>query len=146
MGTDRSPPDLASVGQRVGNGIVDLILMLPLASVVGATTGLATIQFQGPMVITHLNGWGLMAATGVVFVLFALMEYGTGKTPGKYLTGTRAGSTRGEPLTLRASLIRNLMRFVDFFLAGLPGILVILVTERNQRVGDLLAGTFVFRD
>ncbi len=146
MKADRSSPVLASVGQRVGNGVVDLILTLPLASVVGGVTGLGTIQFHGLVVVTHLDGSGLIITIGVVFVLFALMEHWTGKTPGKHLTGTHAGSARGESLSFRASLIRNLLRFVDFFLAGLLGAAVILATERSQRVGDLLADTCVFRD
>lgn len=144
MGSDDPSPKLASAGQRIGNGIFDLIVTVPLVFAVGAVTGWGTIHRQGMVVFVHMAGGSLVAATAVVFLLFTLMEYWIAKTPGKYLTGTRARSLAGDPLSLRASLVRNLLRFVDFFLLGLPGILAILTTERNQRVGDLLAGTSVF--
>lgn len=144
MGSDDPSPKLASAGQRIGNGIFDLIVTVPLVFAVGAAAGWGTIHHRGMVVFVHMGGGPLVGATAVVFLLFTLMEYWTAKTPGKYLTGTRTRFLGGDPLSLRASLVRNLLRFVDCFLFGLPGILVILATERNQRVGDLLAGTSVF--
>lgn len=146
MSPDESSPKLASVGQRMGNGIVDLVVTVPLAFVVAAVSGLGTTHSYGFVVLVHLRGLSWVVAGGVVFLLFTLLEYATGKTPGKYFTGTCALSLRGDPLSFRASLIRNLLRFVDFFLVGLLGITVILITKHNQRVGDLLAGTSVFRE
>ena len=54
---------------------------------------------------------------------------------------------RGTPVDLPASAIRNLLRFVDLLPgAYLVGLISILLTRRNQRLGDLAAGTLVIRD
>ena len=51
------------------------------------------------------------------------------------------------PLRLLASAIRNLMRLVDGpLLLYLPSIVSIAVTKRNQRPGDIAAGTIVTRE
>ena len=69
-----------------------------------------------------------------------------GRTPGKRWNGLRVVRTGGQPVGFVSSTIRNLLRVVDL-LPGfyLVGIVSILVTKRNQRVGDLAAGTIVAR-
>lgn len=82
------------------------------------------------------------------FVYDVVFEVGAGgRTPGKRLAGLRVVRTGGRPVDFVSSAIRNVMRVVDFLplLYGL-GMLVVLVTARNQRVGDLAAGTLVVRD
>lgn len=82
------------------------------------------------------------------FVYDVVFEVGaSGRTPGKRLAGLRVVRTGGRPVDFVSSAIRNVLRVVDFLplLYGL-GMLVVLVTARNQRVGDLAAGTLVVRD
>jgi hypothetical protein len=53
----------------------------------------------------------------------------------------------GEAVDLPASAVRNLLRLVDFLpTAYLVGLLCIILTKRNQRLGDLAAGTIVIRE
>ena len=53
----------------------------------------------------------------------------------------------GEPVGLRASLVRNLVRLIEGPpLWYVPAIVSILVTRRNQRLGDLAANTLVVRE
>ena len=71
----------------------------------------------------------------------------SGRTPGKRLNGLRVVRESGGPVTFLASAIRNMLRLIDF----LPGVISsasssILVTARNQRLGDLAAGTLVVRE
>jgi uncharacterized RDD family membrane protein YckC len=69
-----------------------------------------------------------------------------GRTPGKRWTGLRVVRVGGEPVGFVTSAIRNLLRMVDFLpSAYLVGIASILLTNRNQRLGDLAAGTVVAR-
>jgi uncharacterized RDD family membrane protein YckC len=78
-------------------------------------------------------------------VLFEVL--GGGHTPGKRLTHLRVVRARGTPVDFPASAIRNLMRLIDWLpLAYLVGLVSILLTERNQRLGDIAAGTLVIRD
>ncbi|MFP4614619.1 MAG: RDD family protein [Thiohalorhabdus sp.] len=92
-------------------------------------------------------GWGL--ALVVVFlvewfypVYFELLHGGA--TPGKMALGLHAIQDNGAPLEWRGALLRNLLRAADFLplLYGL-GLVVMVLTGRFQRLGDLAAGTLV---
>jgi hypothetical protein len=61
--------------------------------------------------------------------------------------GLRVLRAEGQPIGLRSSTVRNVLRFVDVYvLAGLIGLASILATRRNQRLGDLAAAALVVRD
>ena len=67
-----------------------------------------------------------------------------GATPGKKGLGLLVLQTDGTPVRLSSSLIRNLLRGVDFmpFLYGF-GLFSMLITRDFQRLGDLAADTVV---
>lgn len=67
-----------------------------------------------------------------------------GQTLGKKALGLRVLCDDGTPVTLSASVLRNLLRAVDFlpFLYGL-GLAVMLVNRDFKRLGDLAGGTVV---
>lgn len=71
-----------------------------------------------------------------------------GATPGKRALGLRVIHDNGTPVGLTASLIRNLLRFVDFLPLAYGFGLVTMVMNRDfKRLGDLAAGTLVvYRD
>ncbi len=70
-----------------------------------------------------------------------------GQTPGKKAHGIRVIGSNGQKVRLFGSLLRNFLRIADFvpffFLAGLFSS---LMTDRNQRLGDIFAGTVVIRE
>jgi uncharacterized RDD family membrane protein YckC len=79
------------------------------------------------------------------FVIFELLW--NGQTPGKRLTGIRVVKRGGLPLTFTDSLLRNLLRLVDYFPSyGLVGLVSFFVTRNQQRLGDLVADTVVIRE
>ncbi len=70
-----------------------------------------------------------------------------GRTPGKMLTRLRVVSTDGRVIGWRQSLLRNLLRMVDYLPAGyLVGVVAMVASPRVQRLGDLVAGTIVVRE
>ena len=70
-----------------------------------------------------------------------------GRTVGKVAAGIRVVGTQGEPIGFIASAIRNILRIADFLpLLYVGGVIAIVSTRRDQRVGDLFAGTIVVRD
>jgi uncharacterized RDD family membrane protein YckC len=75
---------------------------------------------------------------------FTLPEALFGATPGKLLMRICVVEIDGEPLTIHAVLIRNVLRIVDWlpFLYVLGGAMT-LFSENSQRLGDLVAGTTV---
>jgi hypothetical protein len=90
----------------------------------------------------------IVASFLVVFVYDVLFEvFAGGRTPGKRRTGLRVVRESGAPVDLRSSSIRNIVRLVDEAVTlYLAGMISIVVTKRNQRLGDLAAGTLVVRE
>lgn len=68
--------------------------------------------------------------------------YWNGQTPGKRIMGMRVLSTNGRPINGYQAVLRNLLRTVDVYFAGL-GVLVMACNQRMQRLGDLVCGTMV---
>lgn len=78
-------------------------------------------------------------------ILFEVLSQG--RTPGKQWNDLRVVRTGGAPVDIRASAIRNILRLVDeWTISFIPGVVSILTTKRNQRVGDLAADTVVVRE
>ncbi len=77
-----------------------------------------------------------------------VFEIRSGATPGKRAMGLVVIQEQGLPVTPSASMIRNLLRTVDFlpFLYA-TGLVSMLCNRGFQRLGDLAAGTLVvYRD
>ncbi|MCP4660581.1 MAG: RDD family protein [bacterium] len=70
-----------------------------------------------------------------------------GRSPGKRLVGLRVVDGRGLPVTLPQSMVRNVVRVLDFapVFYGL-GALVSLLDPDRRRLGDIAADTLVIRD
>ena len=70
-----------------------------------------------------------------------------GRTPGKRWSGLRVVTVSGGAVTVGASVVRNLVRIIDS-LPGvyLVGIILVALTSKNQRLGDIIAGTLVVRE
>jgi uncharacterized RDD family membrane protein YckC len=107
--------------------------------------------------------FGLVAATGrsswelVLLAIVAFLEifaydvafevWAGGRTPGKRLAGLRVMMAKGQPVGFSASVVRNLVRIIDeWATVFLAGIISILVSAHNQRLGDHAAGTIVVRE
>jgi uncharacterized RDD family membrane protein YckC len=82
------------------------------------------------------------------WVYFGLFEWlWNGQTPGKRLLHLRVIKVDGTPVSWIDVLLRNLSRPIDAFgPMGLIGLLMIFVTPRAQRLGDLMARTLVIHE
>lgn len=138
--------DLAGGGNRGFAALVDFACALLL--VFG---GIAVWAIAGavlpPRVVQPLAGLAIASILLLGWSYFVILEWlWEGQTLGKRLFGLRVISGDGSPASFTAILIRNLVRVVDFLpgVYGL-GLLVIVLSGRSQRLGDLAAGTFVVR-
>src|SRR5262249_16919415 len=70
-----------------------------------------------------------------------------GRSVGKLAAGLRVVRVGGDAEGFLTAAVRNFLRIVDFLPAFyVVGVTSILATSRNQRLGDLAAGTIVVRE
>jgi uncharacterized RDD family membrane protein YckC len=109
------------------------------------------IRFALFLVITPLaafSGFGigliLLAVFGLEWLYPVVFEVRSGATPGKRIMGLMVVHDDGTPVRLPGSMIRNLLRVVDFLpvLYGV-GLVSMLVDRDFRRLGDLAGGTLV---
>ena len=136
---------LAGPGSRFLAQLIDFPIQLLLLLLAGlAGVGLARVVPNTSLVIVAT----LMVAFIVVWGYYAISEAAwSGKTLGKLAFGLRVVGDHGEPITIGQSVVRNLVRIVDFlpFFYGL-GIIALFANGRGKRLGDLAAGTVVVRE
>lgn len=133
---------LAGIGSRFIAAIFDLAIqggsLLAIFLLLGGAGGINGVAAA----IFSLAGFLIFFCYDVLFEVRS-----HGRTLGKRWTGLRVVRTGGRPVNFVTSAIRNVMRLVDILPAAYAlGMLSIFVTGRNQRLGDLAAGTFVIRD
>lgn len=92
---------------------------------------------------------GLPALIPVIFWAFMTigLEQLFGTTIGNSMVGLKPVSINGvsHELSFGQSIIRHLFDPIDMFFFGLVGILTIQNSEKNQRVGDIIAKTIVIK-
>jgi uncharacterized RDD family membrane protein YckC len=126
----------AGFGVRVLAQLLDILIRY----------GIVTVIF---IVLSLLGRMG----TGLALILAFLLEWfypvyfevsRQGRTPGKKWMGIRVVNDDGTPITFGPSLLRNLLRFVDFLpMLYLTGIVTSLCNRQFKRLGDLAAGSMV---
>jgi uncharacterized RDD family membrane protein YckC len=134
---------LAGLASRFIAELFDAALILLL---LGATIALAVLAGgAGGFILFTIAVGGALLISVVYNVAFEVLA--EGRTPGKRWTGLRVVMEGGEPVGLRASTVRNLVRLLEGLpLWYAPAMASILVTKRNQRLGDLAANTLVVRE
>ncbi len=137
---------LAGPASRFVSAIVDILIQLLLLVCVAVVLGLAGRSGLGgggvAVLLWFVLSFGVITFYDVFFEVFR-----SGRTPGKQLNGLRVVRVEGHPVGFVTSAIRNLLRPIDFLpSAYLLGAVVILSTRKNQRLGDIAAGTIVVRE
>jgi len=97
--------------------------------------------------------WVLAVLIIVLFLIlsgyFAFFEWlWSGQTPGKRWLKLRVIREDGRPITFWESSVRNLIRSFDMMPAPFYsiGLISVFSTTRDQRIGDMVAGTVVVRE
>jgi uncharacterized RDD family membrane protein YckC len=137
---------LAGLGSRFVATLLDLLIKA--GAVILFVILLLIVNAAGGASSTVIAVTAILVAFSALFVYDVLFEvWGGGRTPGKRATGLRVIRDGGSPVNLTASLVRNILRLIDFLpSAYLVGIICITVTSTNKRLGDLVAGTIVVRE
>lgn len=107
---------------------IAVILIVPAVVGVGTTTLLVIISFASFLAI-----FGYPAAWESLW---------RGRTPGKAALGLRVVTVDGAPIGPRHAIIRAVMGPLDL----VAGVESMLISPRDRRLGDVVAGTVVLRD
>ena len=146
---------LASIGNRflacaVDHFIQSLVivgLFLLVLAIMGSGLSQAAERF------TEAPKWAQALLIVALFFVwsgyFVLFEWAwSGQTPGKRWLKLRVIREDGRPVTFWEAAARNLLRAFDaepFPLYSI-GLVVVFASHRDQRVGDMVAGTVVVRE
>jgi uncharacterized RDD family membrane protein YckC len=137
--------DLAGAGNRGFAAVVDFAIASLI--VFAALMLLGSVSPENVNSFFVLGGVAVIVTLVLIWSYFILLEWlWNGQTIGKRIYKLRVINEDGSPAQFTAVLIRNLLRLVDFLPAfyGL-GVLVIVLSPKSQRLGDLAAGTYVVR-
>lgn len=121
---------------------VDMVVMAAISRLISFAMGIVSAISNdtgaaGMLLSQFLISFGYSAFCELLF---------NGQTIGKRVVGIRVMDERGLRLRPSQVLIRNLLRIVDMLpLCYAVGGVFCLFSRRNQRVGDLAAGTVVVR-
>jgi uncharacterized RDD family membrane protein YckC len=137
--------DLAGAGNRGFAAVLDFVIALLL--VFAALMLLSLVPFGGGNELFIAGGVAIIVTLVLIWAYFILLEWlWNGQTIGKRVYKLRVINEDGSPARFTAVLIRNLLRLVDFLPAFYGvGVLIIVLSPKSQRLGDLAAGTYVVR-
>lgn len=79
------------------------------------------------------------------FIYFVVTEAVNGATPGHDICKLKVYKAKGEKLSLSDAFKRRICDPIDIIPYGIPALICISKTEKHQRIGDLLANTFVLK-
>ena len=86
---------------------------------------------------------------GLIAVYFPAMESLFGRTVGKFVTRTRVVNATGGKPSWGQSIVRTLFRLIEvnpLLFGGIPAGIVVLMSSNRQRLGDMVAGTYVLKE
>jgi uncharacterized RDD family membrane protein YckC len=137
---------LAGAASRFVSAIVDILIQSGILLAIAIVLGIAGSA--------GLGGGGLAVLLWAIISFLVVTSYdiffevlNSGRTPGKRLNGLRVVRVEGHPVGFLTSASRNTLRVIDFLpSAYLLGAAVILLSHKNQRIGDVVAGTIVVRE
>src|SRR5215471_15351996 len=144
---------LASIGNRFiacaidhGIQIVSLILIGIFFAIITDASDLGSRLANAPK-------WVIALLVVIQFLIFdgyfAVFEWiWRGQTPGKRWLKLRVIREDGRPISFFEAVVRNLLRTADILVPPFYsiGLISVFATARDQRVGDLVAGTVVVRE
>ena len=150
---------VAGIGSRFMAALLDTIiigvafLIIVIPGTFGASMLIRLIlsafgrSSGGGLEFWVLAGTGLLGFLVIVFYYILFEAFWHGQTLGKRRMGIRVIREGGYPLNFSTSLIRNLIRLIDFLPSYyMIGLVVVFIDPKSRRLGDLAAGTLVIKE
>lgn len=131
---------LAGVGDRLIAYLIDLLLYIAYG------VGLGVVMYKTSLLNFWSGAWVLVLILPILFYQLLCEIFMNGQSIGKRIRSIRVISLDGKQPTVGQYLIRWIFRIVDDMIgSGLVAIVCIALSEKAQRLGDMLAGTTVVR-
>lgn len=136
---ERPQPELGTEGDVVWRRAVAVIIDIILIGIVTSAIG-------GVFAQVRLGVIGSLIGLVLSFGYYIYLEGTYGQTIGKMALDIVVVTENGQHIDYGAAAIRTLLRIIDVLPAFyVVGIIFVLVTDRKQRLGDMLADTMVVR-
>ena len=139
--------ETAGVGSRTAAELLDVTIQL---------VALGLVLMAASLVDQAVGGGTGTVAVIIVLVLAFLVILGypvvmeslwNGRTLGKAALGLRVVTVEGGPVRFRHAAIRSIFGLFELWITfGSVAVLAVILTPRDQRLGDLSAGTLVLRE
>lgn len=136
---ERPQPEMGTEGdvlwRRAVAVIIDILLIGFVASIIG-----------GVLARGRLAALGGLLGLVITFGYYIYLEGTYGQTIGKMALGIVVVTEDGGSIDYGPATIRTVLRIIDALpFLYLLGIIIVFVTDRNQRLGDIAADTVVVR-
>lgn len=149
--------ELAGLGSRflalaidmIIQGLVSIVLIILAAVATPRALSVATALHIGSKTFASaVIAAGILIFFIIWFAYFIFFEQiWNGQSPGKRALGIRVVRDGGYPVPLLDSIIRNLVRIIEWVIAFYAlSVVSMLLSSQNKRLGDFAAGTIVVRD
>jgi uncharacterized RDD family membrane protein YckC len=148
--------ELAGLGSRFIAVLIDLAIQIGIVIAIVLVFALLSSLAHGSPTIGKIPigklakaveiGLFAIAIFMIFFGYFIVFEWRFGRTPGKAALGLRVVRDGGFPLDFTASVVRNVVRMLEFgFGFYIVSAISTLLSPFNRRLGDYAAGTLVVR-
>lgn len=132
--------EVGGLGERILAYLIDLAIFIALF-IIGAIVATNFLSQSGSVAMFIIMGLMLL------FYDLVCESFFNGQSAGKHVMKIRVISLDGTRPKFSQFLLRWLFRLIDNFgiTYYLGSVITIIVTEKSQRIGDLVAGTVVIR-
>ena len=143
--------DVHVTGRRIVATIVDGLIFGALTTVMimlfGTVTTIANVgPFDWNVSTVSMPALPTLLYGLIVVLYYILLEGYLGQTVGKMLLGIKVvREDNGEVPGLGGATIRTLLRLVDGLFSYLVAFIAVLISGKDQRLGDMAAHTLVVR-
>ena len=135
--------NFADVGSRIAATIIDTIILVIISAIL-------MIPVYGAAILGR--GFGLIFSYATLLPMLVFLAYyvffeayKNGQTPGKMAVKIKVVKVSGEPIDIGEALIRNILRIIDGLIFYLIGFIILSMSDKKQRLGDMAAGTIVVK-
>ena len=138
-------PPLAGVGVRMAAAVIDIGCFFGWGYLLGLLFDQQAVAEAG-RISFRLSGGPALIWLATLFVYPIVAEALIGATLGKLLFGLRVVMEDGGFVRLGASVVRNLLRIIDFLpFFYITGLAFMVKSDKLQRLGDRVAKTLVIK-